>query len=60
MRIVRSVSYESESSGLWRVAAVTVGRTVLAFALPYFVAYYSVIGAWQGFHTLTLWMAGSR
>jgi hypothetical protein len=60
MQIVRSASYENEGLGLWRVAAVTVGRTVLAFALPYFVAYYSVVGAWQGFHTLMLSMTGSR
>jgi len=60
MRIVRSVSYEIEGLSLWRVAAVTVGRTVLAFTLPYFVAYYSVVGAWQGFHALMLWMSGSR
>ena len=60
MQIVRSASYENEGLGLWRVAAVTVGRTVLAFALPYFVAYYSVVGAWQGLHTLMLWLSGSR
>jgi hypothetical protein len=60
MRSVRSVTYENEALGLWRVAAVTVVRTVLAFALPYFVAYYSVVGAWQGFHTVMLWMRGAR
>jgi hypothetical protein len=39
---------------------MTVARTVLAFTLPYLAAYYSVIGAWQAFHTLTLWLGGAR
>ncbi len=43
---------------LWRLALKTVARTMLAFTLPYLVAYYTVIGAWQGSRTLLLWIAG--
>jgi len=42
---------------LWRLALKTIARTMLAFTLPYLVAYYTVIGAWQGLRTLLLWLA---
>jgi hypothetical protein len=45
---------------LWRLALKTVARTMLAFTLPYLVAYYTVIGAWQGSRTLLLWIAGTH
>jgi len=45
---------------LWRLALKTVARSMLAFTLPYLVAYYTVIGAWQGSRALLLWIAGSH
>ncbi len=60
MLLVSSETDENAAVGLWRIAAMTVARTVLAFTLPYLAAYYSVIGAWQAFHTLTLWLGGAR
>jgi hypothetical protein len=53
-------SDESMEVSLWRLALKTVARTMLAFTLPYLVAYYTVIGAWQGSRTLLLWIAGSH
>jgi hypothetical protein len=49
----------NQDISLWRLAATTVARTLLAFTLPYFVAYYSVVGAWRSLHVLMLWLAGS-
>ena len=60
MRNMRSTYDEHVPICLWRVALTTIARTTLAFALPYFVAYYSIIGAWQGIHLLMLWMDGTR
>ncbi len=60
MWLVSSADVENSEVGLWRIAAMAVGRIVLAFTLPYLAAYYSVIGAWQAFHTLALWLDGTR
>jgi hypothetical protein len=60
MRIVSSAYDDNEITCLWRLAVSTIARTVLAFVLPYFVAYYCVIGAWQGIHMLMLWIDGTR
>ncbi len=46
----------NEDVGLWRLTMTTVGRTLLAFMVPYFVAYYGTVGAWQGIQVLTLWL----
>jgi len=50
--IVRIVSEQSGNPNGWRLAASTVGRTLLWFTLPYLLAYYSVMGAWQGLRAL--------
>jgi hypothetical protein len=57
---MRGMSDESVEVSLWRVALKTIARTMLAFTLPYLVAYYTVIGAWQGSRTLLLWIAGTH
>jgi hypothetical protein len=57
---MRSTSDDPMEVSLWRLALKTVGRTILAFTLPYLVAYYTVIGAWQGSRTLLLWIAGTH
>jgi hypothetical protein len=57
---MRGRSDESIEVSLWRLALKTVARTMLAFTLPYLVAYYTVIGAWQGSRTLLLWLAGTH
>lgn len=46
----------NEDVGLWRIAMNTVARTLLAFVVPYFVAYYGTVGAWRGIQLFTLWM----
>ncbi len=56
MWLVSSALEQSADVGLWRLAAKTVARTVLAFALPYFAAYYSVIGAWRGLRAVLIWI----
>jgi len=43
---------ETYEQPLWRLAASTIVRTLLAFTLPYLIAYYCVIGAWQGIRAL--------
>jgi hypothetical protein len=55
MPTVNSALNENDSVCLWRLAMSTIARTVLAFAIPYLVAYYSVIGSWQGIHMLLRW-----
>jgi len=60
MSLMRGMSDESVEVSLWRVALKTIARTMLAFTLPYLVAYYTVIGAWQGSRTLLLWIAGAH
>jgi hypothetical protein len=60
MPVMRGTSDESVEVSLWRLALKTVARTMLAFTLPYLVAYYTVIGAWQGSRTLLLWIAGNH
>jgi hypothetical protein len=56
-----SSSYDrKENASLWRLAMVTVARTVLGFTLPYLVAYYSVVGIWQGIRMLMQWMDAAR
>jgi hypothetical protein len=60
MSLMRGMSDESVEVSLWRVALKTIARTMLAFTLPYLVAYYTVIGAWQGSRTLLLWIAGTH
>jgi hypothetical protein len=60
MPVMRGTSDASMEVSLWRLALKTVARTMLAFTLPYLVAYYSVIGTWQGSRTLLLWIAGIR
>jgi hypothetical protein len=57
---MRSAYDNHENICLWRLAMTTIGRTVLLFTLPYLVAYYSVIGAWQGIHMLMLWVHATR
>ena len=57
MQIMMRSYADKQDISLWRLAATTVARTVLAFALPYFVAYYSVMGAWQSVRALMLWIA---
>ena len=55
-----SSSYDDKDNvSLWRLAMSTIARTVLAFTLPYLVAYYSVVGAWQGIRLLMQW-SGAR
>ncbi len=44
-------------TSLWRLAARTVVHTALWFMIPYLVAYYSVMGAWQGLRALLLLLA---
>lgn len=39
---------------LWRVAARTILYTSFWFMIPYLVAYYSVMGAWQAIRALML------
>jgi hypothetical protein len=51
---------DKQDISLWRLAVTTVARTVLAFALPYFVAYYSVIGTWRSVRALVLWIEAVR
>jgi hypothetical protein len=59
--VVVSRSCENNQDvGLWRIAMSTVARTLLAFTVPYIVGYYSVMGAWQGFQLLRLWVDGPR
>ena len=60
MSLMRGMSDESVEVSLWRLALKTIARTMLAFTLPYLVAYYTVIGAWQGSRTLLLWIAGAH
>jgi hypothetical protein len=60
MSLMRGTPDESMEVSLWRLALKTVARTMLAFTLPYLVAYYTVIGAWQGSRTLLLWIAGTH
>ena len=60
MSLMRGMSDESVEVSLWRLALKTIARTMLAFTLPYLVAYYTVIGAWQGSRTLLLWIAGTH
>ena len=60
MSIMRATSDDSLQVSLWRLALKTVARTLLAFTLPYLLAYYTVIAAWQGSRTLLLWMAGTQ
>lgn len=60
MSLMRGMSDGAVEVSLWRLALKTVARTMLAFTLPYLVAYYTVIGAWQGSRTLLLWMAGTH
>jgi hypothetical protein len=55
-----SSAYNDKETSLWRLAMTTVARTVLLFTLPYLLAYYSVIGAWQGIRMLMLWLDGAR
>jgi hypothetical protein len=55
-----SSAYNEKETSLWRLAMATVARTVLLFTLPYLLAYYSVIGAWQGVRMLMLWLNGAR
>jgi hypothetical protein len=57
---MRGTSDDPMEVSLWRLALKTVGRTILAFTLPYLVAYYTVVGAWQGSRTLLLWIAGAH
>jgi hypothetical protein len=58
MSNMRGMSDAPMEVSLWRLALKTVARTMLAFTIPYLVAYYTVIGAWQGSRTLMLWIAG--
>jgi len=51
MRFVHGNPGNSELS-LWRLAAQTIARTLLWFTLPYLLAYYTVIGAWEAVHGL--------
>ncbi len=37
---------------LWSVAAATIARTLLSFSVPYLLAYYCVIAAWEGVRPL--------
>jgi hypothetical protein len=60
MFLMRGATNDSMEVSLWRLALKTVARTILAFTLPYLVAYYTVIGAWQGSRTLLLWVAGTN
>ena len=60
MSLMRGTPNNALEVSLWRLAVKTVARTILAFTLPYLVAYYTVIGAWQGSRTLLLWMAGNH
>jgi hypothetical protein len=60
MSLMRGMSDESVEVSLWRLALKTIARTMLAFTLPYLVAYYTVIGAWQGSRTLLLWITGTH
>jgi hypothetical protein len=46
-----------ENVSLWRVALRTIVHTSLWFMIPYLVAYYSVMGAWQGLRALLLLLA---
>jgi hypothetical protein len=50
--LVRTFSGQSEHLSLWRLAASTIARTLLWFTVPYLLAYYAVMGAWQGIHAL--------
>jgi len=60
MSIMRGKSDDALEVSLWRLALKTVARTMLTFTIPYLVAYYTVIGAWQGSRTLLLWIAGTH
>jgi hypothetical protein len=60
MPVMRSTFHNDDEIPMWRLAAATVTRTVLAFTLPYLVAYYTVIGAWRGIHLVTLWLTARR
>jgi hypothetical protein len=60
MQFVKSTSHDRENPDLLRLALTTVARTLLSFTLPYIVAYYCVIGAWQGIHLFLLWMNAAR
>ena len=60
MSLMRGTPDQSMQVSLWRLALKTIARTMLAFTLPYLVAYYTVIGAWQGSRTLLLWITGTH
>jgi hypothetical protein len=60
MPIVNSALKENDNICLWRLAVSTVVRTALSFAIPYVVAYYSVVGSWQGIHVLMQWFDAAR
>jgi len=50
-------AFENSDVSLWRLAAKTIARTLLWFTLPYLLAYYTVVGAWQGIRSLLLMLA---
>jgi hypothetical protein len=56
MRIMSGTYADDKTAFPWRQTMSTIARTTLAFTLPYFVAYYSIIGAWRGVQLLMLWM----
>ena len=51
---VSSHPEQPENVSLWRIAARTATHTALWFTVPYLVAYYSVMGTWQGIRALLL------
>jgi hypothetical protein len=37
-----------QSRSLWNLAAATIARTFLSFSVPYLLAYYCIMAAWEG------------
>jgi hypothetical protein len=44
--------YAEQPASLWRLAATTIARTLLSFTVPYLLAYYCVMSAWEGVRPL--------